>query len=340
MRHKHNWAIGRVLLTLVLVSPCVASACATKAPSAATSISTAQTTRKAAPILFISIHGKPFPYPLIKVRINGERATMMLDTGSNEVVLSRDVVKRLGLATTTLQYSGTDGVRSVRLAKVLAPNITVQGLGKLPPVRVLVTPLPKAFDKLGIAGVLSPQRLVQKGHSITVNFITKQLVVTSSAAASAHLGAISGVVDVPTVFHPTSGAPQYGVTAQISGVQAKLKLDTGSMDTAVFADSAIGKTLAQSRPFHGQERQVASGAVKTNVVSNVAIRVGGVTKTTNISIMPSSHNSDHFFQGRLGMRFLRRCVLVLSGTGSKLACHGDASGHNHSLQRTPLTGRR
>ncbi len=277
--------------------------------------------QKQTPIYFETLAGRPFPYPLVHVTIAGKPSVMILDSGSTDIVLSRSVVNRLGLTVSSNHGKGTDAAgRGVSVAELSVPDIAIAGWGQLTHVRVLVTPLPKAFDTLGIAGVLSPQRLAEPGDSTVVDFSSNQVTVLPDAQALAMLGNKPRLKPSPIVCSKGSGAQLYGVQANVNGLKVPLMFDTGASSTGIDAGSRAGKHLINQSQRGAKTILAASGPMQTRVLPAARLRVGRTAKTLDVQLVPGSHKPDSCFDGALAMDFLRQCTLVLGSKSATAAC--------------------
>lgn len=276
---------------------------------------------KTVPIYFKTLDGKTFPYPLVHVVVAGKPSTMILDTGSTDVVLSRSITTRLGLAVSARAGSGADAAgKSVSVVELAAPDILIEGWGRLTRTRVLTTPLPKAFDMLGIAGVLSPQRLAGSGESVVVNLRSDQMSVVSDSKAATYFRRLPALKPMPIVFQNKSNALQYGATAQVNGAKVPLMFDTGASSTSIDIGSTLGQKLIQESASNAQVTYAASGKMKTRLLRDAHLRVGRITETLDIQLVPSADKKRGAFDGVLGMDFLRQCVLVLGSRKAAAAC--------------------
>ncbi len=277
--------------------------------------------QKQTSIYFETLAGRPFPYPLVHVTIAGKPSVMILDSGSTDVVLSRSVVNRLGLTVSSKHGKGTDAAgRGVSVAELTMPDIVIAGWGPLTHVRVLVTPLPNAFDTLGIAGVLSPQRLAGPGDSTVVDFASKQVTVLPDAQALAMLGNKVRLKPSPIVCPKGSGAQLYGVQASVNGLKVPLMFDTGASSTLVDVGSRTGKHLIKQSDPDAKTIFAASGPMRTRVLPAAQVRVGRTGKTLDVQLVPGSHKPGSCFDGELAMDFLKQCTLVLGSKSAAAAC--------------------
>lgn len=306
---------------LVFVTILLGIGCTPALLMAATLSRSVPVVSKRIPIHFEKRAGKPFPYPLVHVTLGGEPSTMILDTGSTDIVLSRSIAKRLGLALSENRGSGTDAAgKTVAVTELVTPDLVIEGWGKVTHARVLVASLPKVFDTLGIAGVFSPRRLAGSGESVVVDFDAYQISVLPDAEALARLGKSQRLKPQSKVCRNKTHAWQYGVTAEINGLPARLLFDTGASAISIHAGSPIAQELGSASKLGIRTHYVASGKMRTRLLPHVHLRAGGITTISDIEIVPGVSGNDGCFDGALGMHFLRKCTLVLGDT-SALECH-------------------
>src|SRR6201999_286923 len=92
-------------------------------------------------------------------------------TGATHHVLSTAMVKRLGLAGSEGKGTGSGHAgKAVSTSQITAPDLVLEGWGRITGARVLAVELPAVFDALGIGGILSPQRLAALGESAVIDF--------------------------------------------------------------------------------------------------------------------------------------------------------------------------
>lgn len=279
-----------------------------------------------APAKQVSLHftthsDRPFPSPLARVTIAGQPSSMIVDTGSTDIVLSQSIVQRLNLKVSTKRGGGVDGVgRHVPVAQLSAPYIIVNGWGRVAHTRVVVTALPGVFKRLGISGVISPQRLAPPGESVVINLATRRLFLLPSARAQTYVAHQGWSKSLPVVCHNVDGTCLYSVAARINGQSVRLLLDTGASNTGIVAGSQAGRKLIPDSQLSDNTHYVASGKVTTHALQYAKLSVGSTTSTIKVLISPGSSAEHNGIDGRLGMNFLRRCTLVLGHTGGVLAC--------------------
>lgn len=270
---------------------------------------------------FATSNGKPFPSPLVRVTIAGQPSSMIVDTGSTDIVLSQSMVRRLGLKVSATKGSGPDASgRNVSVAELSEPHITVQGWGRVARVRVLATALPGVFDRLGIAGVLSPQKLAGPGKSVVISLASHQLLVVPNAVARTYVESQRRAKSSPVACHKVGNMCLYSVKVRIAGHAAQLLLDTGASSTGIAGGSRAGRQLIKSSHPSNGTHYVASGKVATRVLPLAKLSVGGLTARLKVLISPRSYGKGNGLDGRLGMNYLRRCTLVLGHTGGTLVC--------------------
>ena len=270
---------------------------------------------------FTTSNGEPFPSPLVRVTIAGHPSSMIVDTGSTDIVLSQSMVQRLGLKVSATKGSGPDASgRNVSVAELSEPHITVQGWGRVARARVLAAALPGVFNRLGIAGVLSPQRLVGPGMSVVISLASHQLLVVPNAVARTYVASQRGAKSSPVACHNVGDMCLYSVKARIAGHAAQLLLDTGASITGIAGGSPAGRELIKSSHPSDGRHYVASGKVATCVLPFAKLSVGGVKARLKVLISPRSYTKGNGLDGRLGMNYLRRCTLVVGHTGGTLVC--------------------
>jgi Aspartyl protease len=130
------------------------------------------------PITFATVDGTTHA-PLVNANVNGVRTLLILDTGASDHLLTADLCEAAGVATEPGE-PGTDSTGS-SVPSWQARQVTVR-VGEVdftfPDVVAIDTPPP--FRRMGIGGILSPQRL-QPGSPVVLDLSADHVVVFETA---------------------------------------------------------------------------------------------------------------------------------------------------------------
>ena len=110
------------------------------------------------PITFVAVDGSSVHAPLVEGSLDGAETLLVLDTGSDVHIFTKELVDRLGLRVT----QGEEGVdhSGATMPSWAVGDATVSlGGVALTLVDLVSIPAPAPFPARGIGGILSPQRL-------------------------------------------------------------------------------------------------------------------------------------------------------------------------------------
>ena len=144
-----------------------------------------------APIHFVTQDGQPVHAPMVLATVGAIRTRLILDTGSDVHLLTREVAEAAGLALHAID-SGTDHSGTVMDSWLLgdvpvtfdeAADATGAAGAPLTLAGVVAIPAPDAFTRHGIGGGLSPQRLHGSAWAV-IDQVDDELVLAEADAAS------------------------------------------------------------------------------------------------------------------------------------------------------------
>ncbi|MDB4996240.1 MAG: hypothetical protein JWM74_3672 [Myxococcaceae bacterium] len=245
------------------------------------------------------------PVPLVHATVGRVTTWMQIDSGASAQTLPGFLVRRAELA------------REPR-----ASSIAIDAWGRLDDgplaVREQDEELPGA--RAGIAGLLSPQRLLPAG-ALVLDLPRREM------RAATEREAMRALSSQPTEL--TAGAERcdgmYVVGAFIEGVHARLIVDTGAAATALYARSRAGAMLdARSVESRGRSFSV-DGAMTTRTVEAAKILAGDVHAVHDVTLLSGARApaGDAAMpcaeDGVLGIDVLGACVLVF-GPGLRIRC--------------------
>ena len=127
------------------------------------------------PIAFEGADGATTHAPLVVGRVGGLETRLVLDTGSDVHLLTKELVDRLGLAV-------EEGEEGMDHSGATMPSWAVEDVGlELDPLEltlrdVVAIPAPKPFPARGIGGILSPHNLHPSAWAV-VDLVAHELVL-------------------------------------------------------------------------------------------------------------------------------------------------------------------
>ncbi|MDF2735669.1 MAG: hypothetical protein K0S97_2292 [Chloroflexota bacterium] len=191
-----------------------------------------------APITFETEDGTIVHSPMIHARVGGVGTRLILDTGSTDHVLTKELIDRVGVDGEPAD-DGTDH------AGAAVPSWSVGDLE----VRVAKQPFalhdvvaiagPPPFARWGIGGFLSPQHL-HPGARVLIDLLNDRLVVVGSSKADVDGWLIGRVPSLrPIVLDRVADEPTVAVPAAIEPfATVSTMLNTGGRQTE-FARGAV-----------------------------------------------------------------------------------------------------
>jgi hypothetical protein len=257
------------------------------------------------PITF-DVGGEATHAPMVEANVAGTSTKFIVDTGSTDHILTRELADRVGLNSEPGE-PGTDGVGASVPSWTLG-DVPVQ-IGDqdftLQAVVAIMGPAP--FAGWGIGGILSPQHLHPTAH-VVVDLLDRRLTFVE--------GALLGVVALVAARSPTlrpltldraAGDSTILVHACIDPFDPVVTmLDTGGKRTE-FVPSAVPGLRGRRRGSGG--RGVGGGQAFGAEVENQTLRVGDTTLAVPTLLLRDDIGNA---PGLIGMDILRGTVLVVS----------------------------
>lgn len=257
------------------------------------------------PITFEAADGDIQHAPLVAGRVGGLDTFLVLDTGSDVHMLTKELVDRLGL-------SVADGEEGIDHSGATMPSWTVEdvalqlGEHELTLRNVVAIPAPKPFPRWGIGGSLSPQNL-QPGAWAVIDLVEDELLLVEGADT-----AVSGWLEERAPSRTTLtlerdvAFPAVVVSAAISPhPDLPTLLDTGGKHTEFSSDAVPGLEGAASERLGGG----VSGAdvLGTKVGEATLVVAGHEVPVSSLAVRASMPDP----QGLVGIDVLRGTVLAV-----------------------------
>lgn len=320
-------AVIRSVALPALVATLVAAGCApregTTAPGARPRIATA--TRAEGPRPALTRHatlrydlgGRPFPLPVVHATISGHPTILLVDTGANVHVVAGWLARKLGLSMKKLGGQGSDHVgRAITTWRVESPELALEEWGPVSASSLIVTEIPEAIEKMGIGGILSPQKLGDEGDAVVVDLYRGELRAAWWDEASRELASRGA----PLVVGPEDNACEepdgsgsalsYVVPATIEGEKLALLVDTGAQRSDIFASSASGQRLSPRSVVDKEPIYTAAGKVSARRLRDAKVQAGGFSVVADVGLVQGKADSACPRDGVLAMDLLRACTLL------------------------------
>ncbi len=330
-RAKAAWYPSRVrrILAAIVTLAAFASACASPpgdtrtarprvAAAAAVTGPRAPLTRRA-PLRY-DVGGRAFPLPIVRGSIGGHPTLLLVDTGANVHVVAGWLARKLRFDLKKLGEQGTDHLgRSITTWQVDFPRLALEQWGAVGATSMIVIEIPQAFEKLGIGGILSPQKLADEGDAVVLDLYGGEMRAAWWDDAARELSASGTSLvtsEIRACEEPDGNGTglAYVVPSAIDGQKVSLLVDTGAQRSDVLASSPAGQKLAPRSVADREPMYTASGKVVIRRVHDARIETGGFAVAGDIGVVEGSADRACPRDGMLGMDVLRACRLLLGRT--------------------------
>jgi predicted aspartyl protease len=222
----------------------------------------------------VRIHYGPMNQMIMPVRINGQPANVLVDTGSNEIILDTNAAATFGISPSPrgLRYVGFTEINGQLLPVAFMQSLTAGSMnfGSNP---VVLRDSPRSGLGNGhVDGILGLQVLLR--HNAVINCRTR--VVFFETDQSRHMN-LSGVASsekftrVP-IHREASGA--LTVPCTIHGRPGRLLIDTGAFVTT-FPDSFFKSLGISSEPTRISARFPTGTTQRVNAAQINDLKIGG-----------------------------------------------------------------
>ena len=264
--------------------------------------------------------GRAFPLPVVKATIGGRPTLMLVDTGANVHVVAGWLARRLGLPMKKLGDVGSDHVgKAITTWRVEGPAsaLAIDGWGPVAATSLVVTEVPEAIEKMGIGGIVSPQRLADEGDAVLLDLYRGELRAAWWDAAERELGASGTALVAPGKQHAceepddTGAGVSYVLPVKVEGHVVSLLLDTGAYRSDVFASSPAGQKLLPRSVTDSEPVYAASGRVISRKLRDARIVTGDVSVVGDVGLIQGAADDACPRDGVLAMDVLRACTLLL-----------------------------
>jgi hypothetical protein len=258
--------------------------------------------------------GRTFPSPLVSGTVNGRPTKIVVDTGAQVSVVDAKLAAEAGLEIAGSVEAQDPSGQAVAMKRTLDPKLAVEGLGPLPALPAAVVELPPFFAQLGVGAIISPQALADASHSAVLDLRSGQLRIVSGTAPAGES------VDVCDYREGALDAKALVMTVRIDGIDTRVELDSGASRTFLVAGSEASKKLTGRSDA---TKSTATGAAGTiDVVTAPSVRVGssGADVYWTLAVMPGEKDARCGYEGRLGIDWLRSCVLTVAQASASLTC--------------------
>lgn len=264
--------------------------------------------------------GHGFPSPLVQAYLNGKSGVFLIDSGASVSVISKwfSDSARIRQDEDTSLGTSNGRVSAAGIAKVRLRFKNRSGALVFSRIQVVtIVALPKEFEDNGIAGILSPQQLLQKHETCVLNLSEPSLKIETRSSiftpgsSSLEVAIAAGPGGINSIL--------YTLPARLVNKSLMLIVDTGASHVAVGRETSVGLALfPNSVPTSEKVEGIDGKAEEVRLVANAELKAAGRAFATDIRIQPISKKMPA--DGMAGMQFLRRCTLFLSQNDGQIFC--------------------
>lgn len=263
------------------------------------------------PITFEVADGGTAHAPMIVGRLGGLTTRLVLDTGSEVHLLTKELVDQLGLAVENGD-EGTDH-SGATMPSWTVENVALQlGDVEVTLQDIVAIPAPPPFPGWEIGGILSPQHL-HPSASAVIDLIADELLLVdgTDAAVSAWVAERSPAMTTLALGRDRA-FPSVVVHASISPhPEIPTMLNTGGRHTEFSSDAVPGPARAPSERLGGG---VSGADVMGATVGEATLVVSGhEVQVSSLAVRTSMHDP----QGLVGMDVLRGTILAVCADVSR-----------------------
>lgn len=273
-------------------------------------------TARTVPIVFLE--GQP-RRPFVELRVGASVGWFLLDTGAAGNVMSDWFYEAAFPGRALVGGKGF----AVDFAGVPIPTTVVRGVdvtwadGHSDAVTMSVGPFSKVGDADGLAGVLSPQRLLAEGQGLELDFFGRALRWWDHPRAH---GALYSVSDRTLLrcAASTDGAPIFSWATAIDGEPVWAMMDSGSPVTAVSSAHEVGQRLwPRSKPV-GSGRGASNAPLEARAAPAEVV-FAGIPWRGGVAVMKLPLVECNT-AALIGMNILQRCSVLLTPGWGSVSC--------------------
>jgi predicted aspartyl protease len=270
----------------------------------------------------VPVHYGPLNKMIISVRINGQPADLLVDTGSNEIILDADAAESFGVRPSQRgwRYIGFTEISGHLLPVVFVQSLTAGGMNFGSSPAVLRNSSLSGAGKANVDGVLGLQTLFR--HKAVINCRTKFVFFKTDHARQTNLvaAALSAKFARVSLRREASGA--LTVPCAIRGQSARLLVDTGAFVTT-FSEAFFRSLGVASEPTRvsahfssGATQQMNAGRINDLAIGDFKVPSGkfGVAALPRFALRQGSTR----ISGILGIDTLYKCNAIIDLEGMNL----------------------
>ena len=263
----------------------------------------------------VRVHYSPLNKMIMSVRINGQLANLLVDTGSNQVILDSDAAGSFGVQPSQI---GLHYIRFARINGQLLPVGIAQSLmaGSMNFGSTLVTLRDSSHSDTGgtrVDGILGLDLLTQ--HKAVINCRTKLIFFKVDQTRQVDLSSVASAEKFTKIPLRRERNGALTVPCSIRGQPARLLVDTGAFIT-IFHEAflrsvgiPVEATRVSAHFARGASRKVSAGQINDLKIGGFKMPPAkfGVSALPNFTLLQSSAR----ISGILGMDTLYNCHAII-----------------------------
>jgi hypothetical protein len=244
--------------------------------------------------------------PVLVASVSGTKVLFIINTAASAPTLAPWVAENMaGLKEVTVQK---DRHEKIKLELVRAP-LRYDGVN-YGEHDFYVSHLPSSYRALGIGGVLPPQLLAPVGQAVVIDF--KKSEIRQGQFRELVLETSSTQLTGDTYKVCQGEVSLYATDVKVNGKDMRMLLDSSLERSLISDESTVGKQLLGTR-------KAAPAPGKSVRFRGVHFELAGGSHHLGASVrkLPSKVCGE---DGRLGMDYLRRCMIFMEGQKFALDC--------------------
>ena len=259
----------------------------------------------------VRVHYSPLNKMIMSARINGQRASLLVDTGSNQVILNAAAAASFGIkpSQASLGYIRSTRINGQQLPVGFAQNVTAGSMSFGSLLVVLRNSNRPGAGDSRVDGILGLDLLTR--HKAVINCQTELIFFKVDQSRQMDLSSVAAAEKFTRVPLRRERNGALTVSCSIHAQLARLLVDTGAFVT-IFDETflkSVGISMEGTRvSAHftaGTPRKLSAGQINNLKIGDFKTRPGkfGVAPLPNFTLLQGSAR----ISGILGMDTLYKC---------------------------------
>src|SRR6266436_7458040 len=270
----------------------------------------------------VRVHYGPLNKMIMSVQINGQPANLLVDTGSNEIILDADAAESFGVRPSQRgwRYIGFTEIGGQLLPVGFAQTLTAGAMNFGSSPVVLRNSIRSGTGNGRVDGVLELQVLLR--HKAVINCRTRLVFFKLDRTRQMNLSAVASAEKFTKVPLHREDSGALTVPCSIHGQLTRLLVDTGAFvttfDQTLFKSLGIASepTRVSARFASGAARRIGAGRINDLKIGGFKVppEKFGVTALPDFALRQGATR----IAGILGMDTLYNCHAIIDLDGMNL----------------------